>query len=126
MKFETKQIPEKYDYLAPDNSEIRLLPNVKGGGLCHCTLPPGNISQAVKHRSVDEIWYFIEGEGEVWRELNNEKEITKVRPGIAITIPVGTHFQFNNTSDKPLKFIVVTMPPWPGEEEAVRVQDYWK
>jgi mannose-6-phosphate isomerase-like protein (cupin superfamily) len=126
MKFETNCLPDNYDYLSPDNSEIRLLPKIKGGSLCHCTLPSGDTSQAVKHRSVEEIWFFIEGEGEVWRELNTQNEITNVKPGIAITISIGTHFQFKNTSDKPLKFIIVTMPPWPGAEEAVRVQDYWK
>ncbi|MEK6283898.1 MAG: hypothetical protein AABN95_26395 [Acidobacteriota bacterium] len=34
-----KTLPEQYDYLAPDGSEIRLLPDVSGGGLAHCRLP---------------------------------------------------------------------------------------
>jgi hypothetical protein len=38
------------DYLAPDGSEIRLLPAMKGGGLCHCTLPVGRTSSPVAHR----------------------------------------------------------------------------
>ena len=32
----TAQLPKDYDYLAPDGSEIRLLPEVAGGGLAHC------------------------------------------------------------------------------------------
>ena len=55
------------DYLAPDGSEIRLLPAMKGGGLCHCTLPVGKTSAPVAHRQVEEIWYVASGEGEVWR-----------------------------------------------------------
>jgi hypothetical protein len=35
----TAQLPTDYDYLAPDGSEIRLLPEVGGEGLAHCTLP---------------------------------------------------------------------------------------
>jgi mannose-6-phosphate isomerase-like protein (cupin superfamily) len=28
--------------------------------------------------------------------------------------------------EEPLMFIIVTMPPWPGDQEAVRVDDHWK
>jgi hypothetical protein len=38
MPFVTKQLPSKVDYLAPDGSEIRLLPSLADGGVCHCTL----------------------------------------------------------------------------------------
>lgn len=31
-RYITQQLSEKYDYLAPDGSEIRLLPSMKGGG----------------------------------------------------------------------------------------------
>ena len=53
--FESKNFPEKYDYLAPDDSEIRLLTGFDCGNLCHCTLPAGKISKAVKHKTVNEI-----------------------------------------------------------------------
>jgi hypothetical protein len=52
-----------YDYLAPDGSEIRLLPEVGGGGLCHCILPVGKVSKAVSHKTVDEICYFLSCQG---------------------------------------------------------------
>ena len=124
--FETKHLPGGYDELAPDKSEIRLLPNMKGGGLAHCTLPPHSISLAVKHKTVEEIWYFIQGHGQVWRKQGDREEIVDVGPGICLTIPPGTHFQFRNTEKEPLCFIIATMPPWPGKQEAVRVQDHWK
>jgi mannose-6-phosphate isomerase-like protein (cupin superfamily) len=123
---QTKQLPEEYDYLAPDGTEIRLLLNMKGGGLAHCTLPPKGISLAVKHKTVDEIWYFIEGQGKMWRKQETREETTKVSPGTCITIPVGTKFQIKNTGEKPLCFIISTMPPWPGEDEAIYVQDHWE
>lgn len=130
MEFEAKQLTGKYNYLAPDGSEIRLLPDVKGGGLCHCTLPSGKTSQAVCHKTVEEIWFFLEGEGQVWRKLNEQEEITDVSAGKCLTIPLGTHFQFRNNGDKPLRFIISTMPPWPGEEEgkeeAISVDGYWE
>jgi len=119
------QLPQDYNELAPDGSEIRLLLGLKGGGLCHCTLPPGKTSKAVKHRTVEEIWYFLSGKGEVWRKDNEKEEVVEVIPGTCIDIPLGTHFQFRNTGDKPLCFIISTMPPWPGNDEAIKVKGKW-
>ena len=124
--FERKRLSEAYDELAPDKSEIRLLLNMRGGGLTHCTLPPHGISLAVKHKTVEEIWYFIQGHGQVWRKQGDREEIIDVSPGICLTIPPGTHFQFRNTDKEPLCFIIATMPPWPGDQVAVGVQDHWK
>jgi mannose-6-phosphate isomerase-like protein (cupin superfamily) len=124
--FQTARLQEKLDYSAPDKSEIRLLPTMNGGGLCHCSLPAYKVSQAVKHKTVEEIWYFLEGLGEVWRKQDDQAEIVEVKPGVCLTIPIGTHFQFRNTSSAPLHFLIITMPPWPGEEEAVKIENYWK
>jgi mannose-6-phosphate isomerase-like protein (cupin superfamily) len=68
MELEYKMLSEDYDYLAPDGSEIRLLPTFEPGGLCHCTLPDGMTSKALKHKTVDDIWYILEGNGEVARK----------------------------------------------------------
>lgn len=122
---ETKRLPEPYDTIAPDGSEIRLLPATARASMVHCTLPAGGVSQAVAHRSVEEIWFFLEGEGQVWRSQDGVEEVTDVRPGTGLTIPLGTHFQFRGTSAAPLRFLIATMPPWPGDDEAYRVPDHW-
>ena len=36
-----------------------------------------------------------------------------------------THSQFRTVGDAPLRFVMYTMPPWPGAHEAERVPDYW-
>ncbi len=126
LDFETKHLPINYDTLAPDRSEIRLLLTMRGGSIVHCTLPPQEISVAVCHKTVEEVWYFIEGHGEVWRKQGQREEIVEVKNGVCITIPTDTHFQFRNTGSEPLKFLITTMPPWPGENEAVRVKNHWK
>jgi mannose-6-phosphate isomerase-like protein (cupin superfamily) len=79
----------------------------------------------MRHKTVEKIWYFLEGEGEFRRNQDGHEEVVKVGPRISLTIPVGTHFQFRNTGSEPLRFIIVTMPPWFGEDEALRVEDYW-
>jgi mannose-6-phosphate isomerase-like protein (cupin superfamily) len=126
MKLETKHLATRHDYLAPDGSEIRLLPNGKGGGLAHCTLAPGRTSLAVRHRTVEEIWYFLEGTGEVWRKFGGKENTIKVEPGDSLTIPVGCCFQFRNKGVERLRFIIATMPKWPGLGEAVLVTNHWK
>jgi mannose-6-phosphate isomerase-like protein (cupin superfamily) len=123
---DTTRLPEEYTVLAPDGSEIRELVVVKGGSMVHCKLPPGAASTAIRHVTVEEAWYFIQGRGQVWRKRGEQESVVDVEPGVALTIEPGTHFQFRNTGDEDLCFIIVTMPPWPGAQEAVRVEDYWK
>ncbi len=123
---QTKLLPKDHDCLAPDGSEIRLLAATKRGSSAHCTLPPGMVSLAVAHRNVEEIWYFLQGRGQLWRKLGEREEIVDVSEGVSVTIPAGAHFQFRNTGTEPLRFVLTTMPPWPGEDEARRVQDHWE
>jgi mannose-6-phosphate isomerase-like protein (cupin superfamily) len=124
--FEIKRLRSEYDYKARDTSEIRLLTTVRGGGLCHVTLPPQHTSQAHVHKTVDEQWYFVQGIGQVWIKENEEEQVIDVAPGISLTIPKGAHFQFRSTGWEPLCFLCVDTPPWPGEHEAQRVEDHWK
>ena len=111
--------------IAPDGSEIRLLHELTGGGLSECTLPAKRVSLAVAHRTVEEIWLFTSGCGQVWRKLGQVEEVLDVKKGVSLTIPLGTYFQFRNTGSTPLKFIISTMPPWPGKEEAYTVPGKW-
>lgn len=108
------------DYLAPDGSEIRLLVEGTHGGLAHCTLPAGATSSPVRHRTVEELWYVLEGSGEIWRGREGEPErVDALSVGDSVRIPVGTAFQFRASPHRALKLLLATMPPWPGPEEAV-------
>jgi mannose-6-phosphate isomerase-like protein (cupin superfamily) len=121
----TRSLPDLHDAVAPDGSEIRTLVELGGGSLCHCTLPPGGTSLAVRHRTVEEMWYCVEGRGEVWRRHGGVEDVVEIRSGVALTIPLGTEFQFRTVGDVPLRLLIATMPPWPGNDEAVRVSDHW-
>jgi mannose-6-phosphate isomerase-like protein (cupin superfamily) len=123
--FKTKSLKHEYDYLAPDNSEIRLLLRMKGGNMWHCKLPQGETSKAIFHRSVDEMWFFISGNGLVWRSEKNFQKTVEVKQGTCITIPARTKFQFRNAGTNDLEFIGVTMPPWPGSQEAQETVGKW-
>lgn len=123
--FETKKLSSVKDTDAPDRSEIRLLLATEKGSTCHCVLPPGRTSLAGVHRSVEEIWYCIQGLGQVWRRQGEDEAVVDVSPGLCLTIPAHTQFQFRNTGWEPLVFLLTTMPPWPGEQEWSRVREYW-
>lgn len=123
--FETKRLPVARDNVAPDGSDVRVLLELKGGGLAHFELAPQKTSIAVAHRTVGEIWFFLNGRGEFWRKLEDHEEVVPVETGACITIPVGTHFQFHSFGYEPLAAIGVTMPPWPGEDEAYEVPGKW-
>jgi mannose-6-phosphate isomerase-like protein (cupin superfamily) len=123
--FVTTHLGETFDVLAPDTSEIRLLVSTTRGSLAHGTLPPGRVSLAIAHRTVEEVWYVTAGQGQVWRQQDGHELVVDVAPGTALTIPTGVHFQFRATGSEPLCFVLWTMPPWPGEQEAVRVPDHW-
>ena len=123
--FVTKQLGEVHDVLAPDTSEIRLLVGTRRGSLAHGTLPRGQVSLAIAHRTVEEVWYVTAGRGQVWRKQDGRELVVDVERGTALTIPIGVHFQFRTIGSEPLRFVMCTMPPWPGEQEAVRVPDHW-
>ena len=125
QELDYKRLPNDYDTLAPDGSEIRLLSSTGRGSMVHCTLNPGEVSLPVAHRTVEEVWYFLEGTGQVWRKLDDEERVVDVAPGASLSIPVGAHFQFRTMGVGPLRFLIVTMPPWPGEDEAYRVPGRW-
>ncbi len=117
--FESNLVKAEYDLLAPDGSEIRLLHSLSGASVVHCSLPVGAVSIPVRHRTVEEVWFFLAGEGQVWRKQGEREEVLEASRGFSLTIPLGTQFQFRNTGDVPLEFLITTTPPWPGEDEAV-------
>ncbi|GAA0690697.1 hypothetical protein GCM10010193_51340 [Kitasatospora atroaurantiaca] len=113
---------------APDGSTVRPLAALAGlGSLARFELAPGAVSRAVSHATVQEIWYVTQGTGLIWRRQNGLAEVTSLRPGTAVTIPLGTAFQFRaDQGGSPLQIVAVTMPPWPGTDtEARREQGPW-
>jgi mannose-6-phosphate isomerase-like protein (cupin superfamily) len=93
--------------------------------MAHFELPPGQTSVAVAHRTIEEIWFFVNGRGQMWRKLGDQEQVVAVESGVCLTIPVGTHFQFRSFGYEPLAAIGVTMPPWPGAGESYEVHGRW-
>ena len=111
---------------APDGSQVHLLIDQRHGAtrcsVVEVVLPAGVVSRPVRHRTVEEVWYVLAGAGAVWRcppdAVPQEVGAVAVGPGDALAIPVGWAFQFRADGDAALRFLCVTMPPWPGMDEA--------
>ncbi len=110
---------------APDGSDIRILPAMDGASMVHASLPSGAITQAIYHRTVEEIWYCVSGRGRLWRSLDDDESVIDLAPGVSANIPLGTRFQFQNDGDERLEIVIATVPPWPGDEEAVACDGPW-
>jgi mannose-6-phosphate isomerase-like protein (cupin superfamily) len=119
-------LPPDVDVLAPDGSEVRVLLSLSRGSMAHFRLPSGQVSRAVRHRMVEEIWYILSGHGEMWRSAGDQQEIIALAPGLCLTIPAGVGFQFRSDGDEPLTAVAITMPPWPGDGEAEFVEGKWE
>jgi len=122
----TMMLPELPNAKSPAGADIRCLMDGKTGNMIHSTVPPQQINRATVHATVSEFWYVLEGHGEIWRDDGSKSYVTILVPGTAIDIPVGTAFQYRNVSDVDLTFICITMPRWPGDEEATYVEGKWE
>ena len=124
-EFSTCTLPPDPTVTAPDGSDVRVLLRLSGGSMAHFQLAAGAVSKAVQHRTVEEIWYVLAGGGQMWRRQGEREETVDLAPGTCLTIPVGTAFQFRAGNRGPFSAVAVTMPPWPGEDEAVFVEGRW-
>jgi mannose-6-phosphate isomerase-like protein (cupin superfamily) len=127
---ETAWLESAPEVIAPDGSAVRPLCSLTGlGSFAQFRLEPGEVARAVSHATVQEIWYVTGGRGQLWRRQEGGEPVTvALRPGVCLTIPSRTAFQFRaDDAGDPLTVVAVTMPPWPGgsEDEARPEQGPW-
>ena len=127
---DTRSLTDAPEVSAPDGSRVRPLCHLGGlGSFAHFQLGPGEIAKAVSHATVQEIWYIVGGAGQMWRRQGTaEPTVVDLRPGVCLTIPLGTVFQFRaDRGGEPLAVVAVTMPPWPlgSADEARPEQGPW-
>ena len=106
--------------MAPDGAEVRLLARTENASTAHFRVHSGQVTRAVMHRRIDEIWYLTTGEGEIWMSDNGAVAVQQValRPGLSLAISQGTAFQCRNSGRVDLDIVAVQVPPWPGDDEA--------
>jgi mannose-6-phosphate isomerase-like protein (cupin superfamily) len=120
-------LPDEPTVTAPDGSDVRVLLRLSGGSMAHFSLAVGRCSAAVRHRSVEELWYVLAGRAVMWRSREGIASQVALAPGTCVSIPRGTSFQFCTVGEVPFAAVAVTMPPWPGsDDEAEPVAGPWQ
>jgi len=122
---QTRPFPQGPDARSPAGAEIRYLMEGDTGNMIHSTVPPGQVNRATVHATVTEFWHVLSGRGELWRRDRSGESTTTLEPGISIDIPVGTALQYRCTGGEPLRFLCISMPPWPGDDEATLIEGPW-
>ena len=115
-------LDEAETVVAPDGLTVRPLVEMEGGSFAEFSLPAGNVGQPIRHKTIEEIWHVVSGEGEIWREGINQGDPLPLSEGQCVAIPPRTAFQIK-AGAKELVVLAVTMPPWPGDHEVEVVSD---
>ena len=97
-------------FTTKDGSTIRELHHTDAQSLAEATLAPGQTTQGHYHRASEEIYFVLEGEG----ELEIDGEARRVAPGDAALIPPGAWHEIVAVS--PLRFICCCAPPYRHED----------
>jgi quercetin dioxygenase-like cupin family protein len=88
----TTILPEHPDAKSPAGADIRFVMACEAGNMIHSTVPPQQVNRATMHATVSELWFVLEGRGEIWRNDGDESCVTALVPGTSVDIPVGTAF----------------------------------
>ena len=104
-------------FTTKDGSEIRELlahrnSSIAKQSLAEATLPPGGATAPHFHRATEEIYYILQGQG----EMRIESEQRTVGPGDAIAIPPGTVHTIRNSGGEPLVFLCCCAPCYEHED----------
>jgi mannose-6-phosphate isomerase-like protein (cupin superfamily) len=97
-------------FTTKDGSTIRELHHTAAQSLAEATLAPGQSTQRHYHRASEEIYFVLEGEG----DLDIDGETRHVGTGDAALIPAGAWHEIAATS--PLRFLCCCAPPYSHDD----------
>jgi mannose-6-phosphate isomerase-like protein (cupin superfamily) len=81
---------------------------VRNQSLAEATLAPGQATERHYHGETEELYYLIEGSG----EMEVDGESARVGPGDAILIPPGAWHQITADRSGPLRFLCCCAPAY--------------
>ena len=112
-----RSLEEAEPFTTADGSTIRELLGlptapVRNQSLAEATLEPGQATERHYHGETEEIYYVVEGTGEM--ELDGERR--QVTVGDAVLIPPGAWHQIRADQAEPLRFLCCCAPPYRHED----------
>ena len=104
-------------FVTADGSTIRELCGIPTGGtvkqsLAEASLEAGQSTQRHYHADTEEIYFVVEGEGDM--EIDGDR--ASVGPGDAIPIPPGAWHELRNTGAGKLRILCCCAPPFRHED----------
>ncbi len=114
---EIRSLAQAEPFTTKDGSTIRELlglptSSARNQSLAEASLPAGGATERHYHRESEEIYYLVEGSGEM--ELDGERR--DVAPGDAILIPPGAWHQIRADEGQELRFLCCCAPPYRHED----------
>ena len=114
---EIRSLATAESFTTKDGSTIRELlglptSSARNQSLAEAMLPPGGATRRHYHRESEEIYYVVEGSG----ELELDGELARVGPGDAILIPPGAWHEIRAGGTAPLRFLCCCAPPYRHED----------
>jgi mannose-6-phosphate isomerase-like protein (cupin superfamily) len=97
-------------FTTKDGSTIRELHHTAEQSLAEATLDPGQETERHYHARTEEIYFLLEGEGEM--EVDGDRRL--VGPGDAVLIPAGAWHQIR--AETPLRFLCCCAPPYSHDD----------
>lgn len=112
-----RSLAEAEAFTTADGSTIRELLGpptapVRNQSLAEATLLPGQATRRHYHRETEEIYYVVEGVGEL--EIDGERR--RVRVGDAALIPPGAWHRLRADGDGTLRFLCCCAPAYRHED----------
>jgi mannose-6-phosphate isomerase-like protein (cupin superfamily) len=112
-----RSLEEAEPFTTADGSTIRELLGlptapVRNQSLAEATLEPGQVTQRHYHAEAEEIYYVVEGSGEM--EIDGERRA--VGPGDAVLIAPGARHQIRAEQGERLRFLCCCAPAYRHED----------
>ncbi len=110
-----QNLDQQTPFITRDGSTIRSVLNrrnapVQQQSLAEASLPAGGFTQRHHHKLSEELYFLLEGRGEM--EVDGETRV--VQPGDAILIPPGAWHTI--TALSPLRLLCCCAPPYSDED----------
>jgi len=107
---EVESLASAEPFTTKDGSTIRELHHTDEQSLAEATLAAGQATERHYHARTEEIYFLLEGEGEM--EVNGDRQ--RVRPGDAVLIPAGARHQIR--AETALQFLCCCAPPYSHDD----------
>jgi mannose-6-phosphate isomerase-like protein (cupin superfamily) len=103
-------LAEVEPFTTKDGSTIRELHHTEAQSVAEARLEPGQATERHYHARTEEIYFVLEGEGQM--EVDGDRR--RVAAGDAILIPPGARHQIR--AEGPLRFLCCCAPPYTHDD----------